>query len=222
MQSRHARRRIHHVCECTRGGGNGWEEDGGGRGVSRAGFVYPLARPCIIKHPPPRVDIINDGNAIFSGAMQFRVPLPRVRLSVRRSLNSPPRSRSPFPPPSPLDARPFIYLPLARAHARYFVYFPLVPLRRSIRRETSVLPPLRACGSRLMSARIALNASQRACLSSRVSSFRSPSSTEINGASRVRNEAAGRFISRSSEIHNPISAAGGNAVYTAGMRVVMD
>jgi hypothetical protein len=130
--------------------------------MSHAGFVYPLARPCIIEHPPPRVDIINDGKiAIFSGAMQFRVPLPRIRLSIRRSLNSPPRSRT-FPSPSPpaMRARSFISLSRARARVILYTFRSSRSADQSAEKRAFSLRSMRL--SRLMSARIALNASQRA------------------------------------------------------------
>jgi len=114
MQSRHARRRIHHVCECTR-----WGRRGRRREMSHAGFVYPLARPCIINHPPPRrwVDIIT-GRRERNFLERDAVSSPSVRPSVDLSILFPlVRASS-----SSLDARPFIYLPHARARARVILY----------------------------------------------------------------------------------------------------
>lgn len=67
-------------------------------GLAARGVRLPLSTPLRYQ---PRFDIIN-GNAIFSGAVQFRVPLFRIRPSVlhvdlsiplRRPIRSFPRSR---------------------------------------------------------------------------------------------------------------------------------
>jgi len=122
MQSRHARRRIHHVCACRRGKRTRWYNRGGpARGVR-----LPLSTPLRYQ---PRLDIINV-NAIFSSAVQFRVPLSRIRSFVlaRRSLNSSP---SPGLPPvrisfflsSSVWSAPFIYLsPPAPLSASVILY----------------------------------------------------------------------------------------------------
>lgn len=85
MQSRHARRRIHHVCACTRRTyvqGASYERRGRGKrgtgGRRYRGVRLPLSTPLRYQL---RLDIIN-GNAIFSGTVQFQVPLSRIRSSV--------------------------------------------------------------------------------------------------------------------------------------------
>lgn len=84
-------------------------------GPAARGVRLPLSTPLRYQ---PRFDIIN-GNAIFSGAVQFRVPLSRIRPSVLHvdlSISPPP----PSPPTVRFLARvsfvlsvwsePFIYL----------------------------------------------------------------------------------------------------------------
>lgn len=150
MQSRHARRRIHHVCSCTRGGNvtgmeRGWScNDERRTTVSHAGFVYPLARPCIINHPGT---ILSTTGTQFSRArcsFEFRFPAfvcPYVR--TRRSLNSP----SPLGVPRLRSSLSFLPRLIRAIHLSsllctvalppprtcYFVYFSLVPLCRSLR-----------------------------------------------------------------------------------------
>jgi len=102
MQSRHARRRIHHVCECTRGKRTA---EGRARRVR-----LPLSTPLRYQ---PWLDIIN-GNAIFSSAMQFRIPLSRIRSSVLYADLSIPLSLL-APLPSPLFLFLFLSLHLIRA-----------------------------------------------------------------------------------------------------------
>jgi len=132
MQSRHARRRIHHVCECTRGKRTA---EGRARRVR-----LPLSTPLRYQ---PWLDIIN-GNAIFSSAMQFRIPLSRIRSSctpISQFL-----SHSWLPSLSPLSLSlslsPFDPCDsFISSHSRvcYFVYFSLVPFRQPIQRMNNPL-----------------------------------------------------------------------------------
>lgn len=75
------------------------------RGGSARGVRLPLSTPLRYQ---PWLDIIN-GNAIFSSAVQFRVPLSRIRSSILYADLS-------IPPPSALGPRsgflPFLFLPL--------------------------------------------------------------------------------------------------------------
>lgn len=103
------------------------------RGGSARGVRLPLSTPLRYQ---PWLDIIN-GNAIFSSAVQFRVPLSRIRSSILYAdLSIPPCPSPTLGPrsgfsfslsPSPFD--PFIYLFPPRTSLRicYFVYFSLVP-----------------------------------------------------------------------------------------------
>lgn len=105
------------------------------RGGPARGVRLPLSTPLRYQ---PWLDIIN-GNAIFSSAMQFRVPLSRIRSSVLYadlsiSPSHPPRLalRSRFLLSLSLSLRLIraIHLSLpSRTSLRicYFVYFSLVP-----------------------------------------------------------------------------------------------
>lgn len=99
------------------------------RGEPARGVRLPLSTPLRYQ---PRLDIIN-GNAIFSSAMQFRVPLSRIRSSVLYAdLSIPPPPSSLAPPPRlcfllflfpSVWSAPFIYLfPPALLHASVILY----------------------------------------------------------------------------------------------------
>lgn len=148
MQSRRARRCIHHVRACTRGKPmkRGREYNGAGR---HAGFVYPLARPCVISPG----SILSTGTQFSRARCSFEFRFPAfarpvdlyVDLSIPRSPFLLPFhpffARSPalaFPSFYPFDPRhSFISSrlpPRTSLRICYSVYFSLVPFRRPIQR----------------------------------------------------------------------------------------
>lgn len=90
MQSRHARWHIHHVCACTRGKRN---VRGGVTAEGRhAGFVYPLARPCVISHG----SILSTGTQFSRARCSFEFHFP----AFARPSCTPISLFLPRPPPS--------------------------------------------------------------------------------------------------------------------------